>query len=399
MSVPPWARQAHDDWQSAIEATRRLQQVYNDWLAKIDRLHSLRTLDQSAPVLQKIQQEMNQIYAAPNQQHVFNARSVHLVNELLDYLRSTTTQLSELLALQIQYFQQITPWMDAKVHELRSEENHNVTYHVGDIAKKLDDLQVQLASLESRIRNSDTEGPSASAAGAPVAQRERDFRYHAFEQVFREPSERLKESLRRYLPTFLNAPEPVLDLGCGRGEFLQLMKESQKNAYGIDLSQYEVERLRAAGLEAAVADVFEHVQKLEESSTGGVFCAQVVEHLPPETVYSLLSYLHSAMKAGAPLVIETVNPLSVFGFHHLFFKDPTHIFPVHPDTLLFMLRYAGFKDVEAHLITPVAEQQKLPEPKKEDFEPAAYEYLKSMTGRLNNLLYDSLEYYVIGYKR
>ncbi len=177
------------------------------------------------------------------------------------------------------------------------------------------------------------------------------------------------------------------------------MKESGKNAYGIDLSQYEVERLRSAGLEATSGDIFEHVQKLDESSTGGVFCAQVVEHLPPETVHSLLSFLHHAMKTGAPLVIETVNPVSVFGFHHLFFKDPTHIFPVHPETLLFMFRYAGFKDVEAHLITPVAEQQKLPEPKKEDFEPAAYEYLKSVTGRLNHLLYESLEYYVIGFKR
>ncbi len=172
MSVPPWARQAHADWQAAIEATRRLQQVYNDWLAKIDRLHSIPTLDQRAPVLQKIQQEMNEIYAAPNQQQVFNARAVHLVNELLDYLRSTTSQLREILALQIRYFQQITPWMDAKVHELRSEENHNVTYHVGDIAKKLDDLQVQIASVEGQIRKSRPEVSSAPENVAPAPQRE-----------------------------------------------------------------------------------------------------------------------------------------------------------------------------------------------------------------------------------
>jgi 2-polyprenyl-3-methyl-5-hydroxy-6-metoxy-1,4-benzoquinol methylase len=400
LAVPPWAKQAHDDWQAAIEATRRIQRIYNDWLSKIDPLHSVPAIDQSVPLLQKLQQDLNELYPLPDQQQVFNARAVHLVNEVLEYLRSTTAQLNKLLALQIQYFQQITPWMDAKIQELRMEENHNVTYHVGDIAKKLDDLQLQIAALEGQIRRSGADVPSAIAGETPAApRREKDFRYHAFEQIFREPSDRLKESLRRYLPYFVDAPEPILDLGCGRGEFLQLMKDSGKSAYGIDLSEYEVDRLRSTGLQATSTDIFEHVQHLQAASIGGVFCAQVVEHLAPETVYNLLSGLHHAMKAGAPLVMETVNPLSVFGFHNLFFKDPTHVFPVHPETLLFMTRYTGFKDVEAHLISPVPEQQRLPEPKKEDFEPAAYEYLKSVTGRLNQLLYDSLEYFVVGYKK
>jgi 2-polyprenyl-3-methyl-5-hydroxy-6-metoxy-1,4-benzoquinol methylase len=400
LGVPPWAKQAHDDWQAAIETTRRLQQIYNDWLAKIDPLHSIRAIDQSVPLLQKLQQDLNELYAHPNQQQTFNARAVHLVNELLEYLRSTTTQLSKLLGLQIQYFQQITPWMDAKIHELRLEENHNVTYHVGDIAKKLDELRVEIAAVEGQIRRGSADVALALADGTtPPPRSEKDFRYHAFEQIFRQPSDRLKESLSRYLPYFMTAPEPILDLGCGRGEFLHLMKESGKNAYGIDLSEYEVGRLHAAGLQATATDIFEHVQKLEACGIGGVFCAQVVEHMAPDAVYNLLSGLHRAMKEGAPLVMETVNPLSVFGFHQLFFKDPTHVFPVHPETLLFMLRYTGFKDVEVHLISPVPEQQKLPEPKKEDFEPAAYEYMKSVTGRLNNLLFDSLEYYVIGYKR
>jgi hypothetical protein len=93
-----------------------------------------------------------------------------------------------------------------------------------------------------------------------------------------------------------------------------------------------------------------------------------------------------------------VNPLSVFGYHHLFFKDPTHVFPVHPETLVFLLRYSGFQNVQAHRITPVSQQHKLPEPRKEEFSPAAYEYLKAVTSRLNDLLYDSLEFYVVGHR-
>jgi SAM-dependent methyltransferase len=356
--IPPWAKQAYDDWQSAIETTRRIQQDYNDWLAKLDQVR-------------------------------FAATPSEPINE----------QLNRLLSLQIQYFQRITPWMDAKIQELRTEENHNVTYHVGSLLSQLNELQLQIAAVQRQVLSGlTTTTPPEPGKIAPAQTTEKDFRYHAFEQIFRQPSEGLKEALRSYLPVFTNAPEPIVDLGCGRGEFLQLMKESGKNAYGVDFSQYEVEQLNASGLTAFAGDIQEHALKLEQESIGGVFCAQVVEHLQPDAVYRILSELHRAMKANAPLVIETVNPLSVFAYHHLFFKDPTHVFPVHPDTLVFMLRYTGFRDVQAHLITPVPVQQRLPEPRKEDFSPAAFEYLKTITNRLNDLLYDSLEYYVVGLK-
>ncbi len=200
MSIPAWAKQAHDDWQIAIEATLRVQQTYNDWLSKLDQIH-FSSPHESEPLLKKVQ-DMGE-------------------------------QLNHLISLQIQYFQQITPWMDAKIQELRMEENHNVTYHVGDLVGKLNDLQMQIASVERQIRSGSAGGAPAvprSSAGesAAVQQSEKDFRYHAFEQVFREAPERLKESLRRYLPLFANSPEPVVDLGCGRGEFLQLMKEARK---------------------------------------------------------------------------------------------------------------------------------------------------------------------------
>lgn len=353
MNIPPWAQQAYEDWQAAIETTRRIQQTYNEWLSRIDRF------------------------------------------EIPASMQNMKQELDNLLSLQIQYFQQITPWIDAKINELRLEENHNVTYHVGDLITKMNELQMQIASLERQIQFGPArvvETRTESPPQPPVT--EKDFRYHTFEQIFRQPREGLKESLRRYVPLFANAPEPILDLGCGRGEFLELMRESGKNAYGVDFNSYEVDKLNAAGLRGTQGDIQLHLKQLENASIGGVFCAQVVEHLEPDSVYNMLAELHRVMKPTAPLVIETVNPLSVFAYHHLFFKDPTHVFPVHPDTLVFMLRYTGFQEVQAHLITPVPEQQKLPEPKKEDFAPEAFEYLKMITARLNQLLYDSLEYYV-----
>ena len=368
MNTPPWARQAYNDWQSAIEATRQMQQVYNDWLSKIDRINILS--EKENPQLQKLRAE-----------------------------------LGELLSIQVQFFQQITPWIDAKIQELRLEENHNVTFHVGTLLEKLNEMHLQIVSLEQRlsstIRSKQPAPPETrkSELSSPPSPSEKDFRYHAFEQIFRQSSHELKQSLQRYIPVFSSSPEPLLDLGCGRGEFLQLMKDAGKQAYGVDISAYETEKLQESGLDAIAGDLLSHLKGLSNESIGGVFCAQVVEHLHPDEVYGMVSELFRVMKSNSPLVLETLNPLSVFSYHHLFFKDPTHVFPVHPDTLVFMMKYAGFRDVQMHSITPAADQQKLPEPRKEDFGAGGYEYLKSITSRINDFLYGSLEYYVLGFKR
>jgi 2-polyprenyl-3-methyl-5-hydroxy-6-metoxy-1,4-benzoquinol methylase len=462
-SIPSWAKQAHEAWQSAIEATRHLQEVYNQWLSKVDQAHAIPTVEDSIPRLQQLQEDMNQlqnllgsfkpgmlhsgIEPFLTQQKDLNARAVQLMNEVLEYFRSSSRQLQELMTLQVQYFQQITPWLDAKIHELRMEENHNVTYHVGNIIRAVDAINIQQHTLQAQLKTNErkldefaswiqgkleenvsgierhsvpeimpqfyeleemrtklaavkasmSQHPPVPARSMPSNNnQEADFRYHVFEKVFRGSSEGIKESLRKYLPYFENSPEPILDIGCGRGEFVQLMKESGKEAYGIDLNEYAIEQVESAGMKGIVTDILDHLEGLEDNSIGGVFCAQVVEHLHPETAYRMLKSLNRVMKSGSRLVIETVNPLSVFGYHHLYFKDPTHIFPVHPETLVFMMRYSGFQEVNFQMITPVPFQQMLQPPKKEYADGPLYEYLKGMVDHLNHLLYDSLEYYAVG---
>jgi len=224
-----------------------------------------------------------------------------------------------------------------------------------------------------------------------------DFRYVAFEEIFRGSSEWVTERLRKYAPYFVTAPEPILDIGCGRGEFLNMMKEIKKDAYGIEMNQYEVETLASKGFKVLAEPITAHLSKLEGDSVGSVFCAQGLEHLSPDAVYEMLSRLAVVMKSGACVLIETINPLSVFAYHHLYFKDPTHIFPVHPQTLSFFLRYAGFKNVEVHPITPVPEHEKLPPPDSADT-IESQRYLNFVAQRLNDLLYSNLEYYAVGYK-
>jgi O-antigen chain-terminating methyltransferase len=256
-------------------------------------------------------------------------------------------------------------------------------------------MQIEISDLKRQVSQKPEAIQDLSHSSIPLKQE--GYRYHIFEEAFRGSYDQLKASLQKYVSYFQEAPEPILDAGCGRGEFLHLMKEFGKDAYGVDLNPYESEQLKSKGFHVVQADILSHLQMLENQSIGGVFCAQVVEHMHPDLVYSMLESFNRVMKPGAPLLIETVNPLSVFGYHHVYFKDPGHIFPVHPDTLIFMMRYSGFQRIQLQLITEVPSQQTLPYPKRETVSGELFQYLQKVVGQLNQLLYGSLEYYVIGY--
>jgi len=156
---------------------------------------------------------------------------------------------------------------------------------------------------------------------------------------------------------------------------LKLMKDAGKTAYGIEINQYDVQLIRKESLTVVNEDVLAHLQKLQPESLGGVFSAQVVEHLAPEKAYNMILRLHQVMKSGGRLVIETVNPLSFYAFHHMYLKDPTHVFPVHPETLAFFVKYAGFHDVRIESISPVPEKELLPGPGPEIQDAALHSYL------------------------
>ncbi len=147
----------------------------------------------------------------------------------------------------------------------------------------------------------------------------------------------------------------VLDLGCGRGEFLDLMKEAGIAARGVDLSEECVALCRARGLEVERADLFEYLDGLADGSLDGIFCAQVVEHLPPERIPGLIGLAHAKLERGGLLAIETPNPecLAIFATH--FYLDPTHTRPLPPQLMLFYMEEAGFGRIEVHRRSPAVE--------------------------------------------
>ena len=138
------------------------------------------------------------------------------------------------------------------------------------------------------------------------------------------------------------ATSDVLDVGCGRGEFLDLLKARGIGARGLDLNHEMVEVCRARGLDVAEADAVGYLDALPDASLGGLFAAQVVEHLQPGYLLRFLELAFHKLRPGAPIVLETLNPACWTAFFDSFIRDITHVWPLHPETLRYLVLASGF---------------------------------------------------------
>jgi SAM-dependent methyltransferase len=198
-------------------------------------------------------------------------------------------------------------------------------------------LERQIGALE---RN---QAEAPGAADAMVG----SFDYFDFESTFRGDSARVRRSLERYL-VYFPGPEsgPVLDLGCGRGEFLALLRARGIPASGVDRDPEMVARCREQKLEARHDDLLRALDGLPDASLGGVVAFQVVEHLPLEKLIELLALAKRKLRPAGCLIAETINPQSLITFARAWSIDPTHRHPVHPLTLRFLVDAQGFSRSE-----------------------------------------------------
>jgi SAM-dependent methyltransferase len=197
-----------------------------------------------------------------------------------------------------------------------------------------------------------------AGAGLPADVAVPEFDFLAFEALTRGAEESVSAGQRQYLPWFEGARD-VLDAGCGRGEFLELLRGAGITARGIDSDPRMVERCGAKGLRVEQATLFEHLTSLPDGSLGGIFLGQVVEHLTPPELAALAPLAFCKLKPGAAFIAETINPMCLTTFSGAFYADPTHVRPVHPKALEHFLRSAGFGAPEIILSAPVPETDRL----------------------------------------
>lgn len=224
--------------------------------------------------------------------------------------------------------------------------------------------------------------------------------YFAFEGRFRGSREDIKQRQSVFLQYF-SPSDNILDIGCGRGEFLELLKEHGVHAHGIDIDAGMVSYCLSRGLDVEKIDAITYLERVEDNTLSGIFIDQVIEHLEPPYLVKLLRLCYKKLMYGGNIIAETVNPLSLYSFAN-FYIDMGHKKPVHPATLEFLLEYIGFRDVEIKFFSFIPDENRL---RKIDLEESTNDREKKVKethnhniDMLNNILYGPQDYAAIGKK-
>jgi O-antigen chain-terminating methyltransferase len=340
------------------------------------------------------------------QQTTFNAAVVQILNGHLQESARLAAHLRALAVALIRYVQRLLPLIDARdrlssglstaraelILEAFDRRQESLARRIDGLAAlrdRLETLSAEVGALRAALAET---APSPALAETALRAAE-DSRYVAFENRFRGSRDELREKLAGYVTLFDGAP--VLDLGCGRGEFLELLAEAGVAARGVESNAHVARECRERGLDVTDGDLLAFLRQQPADSVGGVFAAQVAEHLPPAVLHEMLREGHRVLRPRGRLVLETVNPRSLVGFLEVYNRDLTHERPLHPDTLSFMAAAAGFTDVRIELRSPVEPAARLqPVPADGLPEPAA-RALNENVARLNDLLYAPQEYVLI----
>ncbi|HEY3172395.1 MAG TPA: class I SAM-dependent methyltransferase [Thermoanaerobaculia bacterium] len=242
------------------------------------------------------------------------------------------------------------------------------------------------AGQDARIAHLETLGTrpatSTAAGSSPEIPSLPESVYALFEERFRGSSTEIAQKQRFYLRYVRDLPGPVFDAGCGRGEFLRLLREEGIAARGVESSSHSAEACRAEGLDVTQGDAIEALAETPSATLGAVVAFQVVEHWPAAATFRFLAEARRAIAPGGVVIVETVNTDSLAAMN-AFYLDPTHVRPVPPEALHFLCDAVGFRELTVEFLSPLPAEERLDERSENDV-------------RLNAILFGPQDYAVIG---
>lgn len=307
------------------------------------------------------------------QQH-FNAALVDHLNRSAAterHLQAALTAAADQLRVHAQSQRQFE---EALVHLLQSvtafvdtRDRHMGVLVQDDVSPQVTAVRQAVLALKRDLETRDAEGErtehpapafAEASAGRPGTEALSTALYVGFEDRFRGSQADIRARVSDYVALFAGAAN-VLDVGCGRGEVLELFREAGIPAKGIDLNPSMIEVCRERGLEATMADAVGYLDAQPDASVGGLLAIQVVEHLEAAYLSRLLELAFHKLAPGATLVLETINPTCWVAFFESYIRDMSHRWPLHPETLQFVVEAHGFSQVGVQFRSPVSETGKL----------------------------------------
>jgi O-antigen chain-terminating methyltransferase len=213
----------------------------------------------------------------------------------------------------------------------------------------------------------------------------------SFEDQFRGTREDIKERQKVYLPYIEQVMQQtgggeILDMGCGRGEWLELLNEEGFTARGVDFNRVLVEQCRERGIDVVESDVFEYLHTLPDAGLGAVTGLHIIEHLPLGALIKLIDETIRVLKPGGLAIFETPNPENILVGACTFYFDPTHCNPLPPLMIKFLVESRGLCQVEIKRLHPYDTASRVPDNSSE------------LAKRFNEYFYGPQDYAVIGVK-
>jgi SAM-dependent methyltransferase len=335
-----------------VEFNNRSIELFNavaSWEHRLDRVDS--DLAHHSSVLSR--------HEIPLARHEADLESVRAIDQRLDLMRRQLLsryregigQMAADVAAALEELDRLHAVVDGVSNELES-----VRLHQGELGTYFEDrksgdadVRMRLAELDqflTTVKRALPEPPTPEALAAVPSGFE--TLYTSFEEALRGSEKVIRDRARSYLDDLADIPldVPVVDLGCGRGEWLELLAEKGLPAYGVDTNASYVEAGRAKGLDVREGDARSHLSGVAPRSLGAVTALHIVEHLHVDAVIELLDLAARALHPGGVLIVETPNPDNVFVGSSSFYLDPTHVRPMPPLLLSYLVGARGFSDIE-----------------------------------------------------
>lgn len=341
-------------------------------------------------------------------QELFNQQVFLILFEFKNALEQNLSQTKELISSFTDIIQLNAALTDAKDKEWDALSNNHVgmifksmEWRVDKLAAAYEDanllmkkfllLKENLNQLLSVLQEKRMPSPPQVKE---ILQPLEDWRYAGFENRYRGSEQEIKKQQASYVSYFKKGGK-VLDLGCGRGEFIEILEENGIEAEGIDINGQMIEICRDKGLNCQKADILKKLAEYEDRTLGGIFSSQVIEHLSPSYLRRMIELAYFKLSPASHIVLETINSASVFSLVQIYFLDLSHQKPIHPQTLKFLLESTGFEKVEIKYSFPLEKEKLQDLPGSDEFTSI----LNQNIDNLNKLLYAPPNYAAIGLKK
>ncbi len=233
----------------------------------------------------------------------------------------------------------LTWWFINRIVVLQHWRNEMLAASVEELCESTRLLKLATAELTNNVQKQFEQQKLSKSSDI-----ENYIDYMKFEDAFRGSEDEIKNRLRRYLQ-YIEPGQKILDLGCGRGEWLETLKEFGACAVGVDMNPRCVEICMGKQLSVVEADMFSYLESVGDESLDAITSIQVIEHITPSQLARLISICYRKLRVGGVLLLETQNPAVLYTMAYNFYVDPTHIRPVHPIWLEYLIKENGFCNV------------------------------------------------------